>query len=68
MLLFAYINDLTENLKYNVKLFSDDTVLAVVAGDSDAAASTGNHDVELTMIITEANSPFRSSYPMAGYH
>ena len=43
----VYINDLTENLKCNVKLFADDTSLFTVVQDSDSAANDMNHDLEL---------------------
>ena len=43
----VYINDLTENLKCNVKLFADDTSLFTVVKDSNTAASDMNHDLEL---------------------
>ena len=45
----VYINDLTENLKCNVKLFADDTSLFTVAENSNAAANDMNHDWELKM-------------------
>ena len=35
----VYINDLTENLKCNVKLFADDTSLFTIVQDSNTAAS-----------------------------
>ena len=43
----VYINDLTENLKCNVKLFADDTSIFTVVQDSNTAASDMNHDREL---------------------
>ena len=42
-----YINDLTENLKCNVKLFADDTSLFTVVQNSNTAANDMNHDLEL---------------------
>ena len=45
----VYINDLTENLKCNVKLFADDTSLFRVVENSNAAANDMNHDLELIM-------------------
>ena len=42
-----YINDLTEDLKCNVKLFADDTSLFTVVQDSDSAANDMNHDLKL---------------------
>ena len=43
----VYINDLTENLKCNVKLFADDTSLFTVIKNSNTAAEDMNHDLEL---------------------
>ena len=43
----TYINDLTEDLKCNVKLFADDTSLFTVVQDSDSAANDMNHVLEL---------------------
>ena len=43
----VYINDLTEDLRCNVKLFADDTSLFTVVEDSNAAAIDMNHDLEL---------------------
>ena len=45
----VYINNLTENLKCNVKLFADDTSLFTVVENSNAAANDMNHDLELIM-------------------
>ena len=42
----VYINDLTENLKCNVKLFADDTSLFNVVQNPNAAANDMNHDLE----------------------
>ena len=43
----VYLNDLTEHLRCNVKLFPDDTSLFMVVQDSNSAASDMNHDLEL---------------------
>ena len=43
----VYINDLTEDLKCNVKLFADDTSLFTVAREPDEAANHMNHDLGL---------------------
>ena len=43
----VYINDLTNDLKCNVKLFADDTSLFTVVHDTIAAADDMNHDLEL---------------------
>ena len=42
-----YINDLTEDLRCNVKLFADDTSLFTVVQDSNSDANDMNHDLEL---------------------
>ena len=42
----VYINDLTADLKCNVKLFADDTSLFTIVQDSNTAASDMNHDLE----------------------
>ena len=41
-----YINDLTEDLRCNVKLFADDTSLFTVVEDYHVAANDMNHDLE----------------------
>ena len=43
----VYINDLTVDLKCNVKLFADDTSLFTVVQEPNAAAEDMNHDLEL---------------------
>ena len=43
----VYINDLTVDLKYNVKLFADDTSLFTIVQDPNTTASYVNHDLEL---------------------
>ena len=43
----VYINDLTADLKCNVKLFADDTSLFTVVQEPKAAAEDMNHDLEL---------------------
>ena len=43
----VYINDLTTDLKCNVKLFADDTSLFTVVQEPNAAAEDMNHDLEL---------------------
>ncbi len=42
----VYINDLTVNLKCNVKLFADDTSLFTVVQNPITAANDMNHDLE----------------------
>ena len=42
-----YINDLTDGLKCNVKLFADDTSIFTVVHDPHAAALDMNHDLNL---------------------
>ena len=43
----VYINDLTVDSKYHVKLFADDTSLFMVVREPNAAAEDINHDLEL---------------------
>ena len=43
----VYINDLTADLKCNVKLFADDTSLFTVAQEANEAAEHMNHDLQL---------------------
>ena len=43
----VYINDLTADLKCNVKLFADDTSLFIVVRETHEAASDMNHDLQL---------------------
>ena len=47
LFLLVYINDLTTDLKCNVKLFADDTSLFTVVQEPNAAAEDMNHDLEL---------------------
>ena len=42
----VYINDLSADLKCNVKLFADDTSLFTVVEDPNTAASDMNHDLD----------------------
>ena len=44
---FVYINDLTDNLKCNVKLFANDTSLFTIVHNPDHAASDINHDLDI---------------------
>ena len=43
----VYINDLTADLKCNVKLFADDTSLFTVVENTNTAANDMNHDLML---------------------
>ncbi len=43
----VYINDLTADLKCNVKLFADDTSLFTIIEEPNVAAEDMNHDLEL---------------------
>ena len=56
----VYINDLTTDLKCNVKLFGDDTSLFTVVQDTYSAASDMNHDLEL---ISRRAHSWRTSFP-----
>ena len=42
-----YVNDLTDGLKCNVKLFADDTSIFTVVQDPNAATDNINHDLQL---------------------
>ena len=41
-----YINDLTEGIKSNIKLFADDTSLSIEVDDPVQGAEVLNHDLE----------------------
>ena len=43
----VYINELTDELKCNIKLFVDDTSIFRVVNDQNAAASDLNHNLEV---------------------
>ena len=45
--ILIYINDVTDGLKCNVKLFADDTSIFTVVHDPNAAAVDMNHDLNL---------------------
>ena len=47
LLFLVYKNDLTENLKCNVKLFADDTSLFTVVQNPNIIASYMNHDLDV---------------------
>ena len=47
IIFLVYINDLTSNLKCNIKLFADDTFFVTVVHESSAAAEDMNHDLRL---------------------
>ena len=46
LLFLIYINDLSNDIKSNCKLFADDTSLFPVVHDIDASANDLNHDLE----------------------
>ena len=43
----VYINNLTVDFKFHVKLFADDTSFFTVVQEPNAAAEDMNHDLEL---------------------
>ena len=47
LLFLIYINDLTDRLKCDVKLFADDTSIFTVVHDPNSAAPDINHDLRL---------------------
>ena len=47
LLFLVYINDLTANLKCNVKLFADDTSLFTIVNEPNVASEELNHDLAL---------------------
>ena len=47
LLFLVYINDLTANLKCNVKLFADDTSLFTIVHEPNVASEEMNHDLVL---------------------
>ena len=55
----VYINDLTADLKCNVKLFADDTSLFTIARETNEAAEHMNHDLQL---ITQWANDWRMSF------
>ena len=50
LLFLIYINDLTDELKCNAKLFADDTSIFRVVDDLNVAASDLNHDLEVIQL------------------
>ena len=47
LFVLIYINDLTDGLKCNVKLFADDTSISTVVHEPTTAAENLNHDLDL---------------------
>ena len=47
LLFLVYINDLTANLKCNVKLFADDTSVFTIVNEPNVASEELNHDLAL---------------------
>ena len=46
----VYLNELTDNLKCNAKLFADDTSLFTIVHNTDHAASDMNHDLDIIKV------------------
>ena len=55
-----YINDLTDGIKCNVKLFADDTSIFTVVHDPHTAALDMNHDLNLIKLWTSRMHTWRS--------
>ena len=55
LLFLIYINDITENIKSNIKLFADDTSLYVII-DGDAVNATKQLNDDLTQISEWADN------------
>ena len=55
----VYMNDLTEDLRYNAKLFADDISFFTIVHNANAAASDMNHDID---IIKAWASKWRMSF------
>ena len=55
LLFLVYINDLERNIKSNVKLFSDDTMLFSLVKDPVTSANELNHDVDMIYISGHTN-------------
>ena len=47
LLFLIYINDLEENIKSNIKIFADDTMLFSIVNDPHISASELNHDLDV---------------------
>ena len=59
-----YINDLTVNLKCNIKLFADDTSLFTIAYDPNEAATDMNHDFDIIKIWAHQQCMLFNPNPM----
>ena len=52
LLFFIYINDLEKNIKSNVKIFADDTMLFFVVNNPAISAKELNHDLKVIRLIS----------------
>ena len=50
---FAYINDLSDNQKFNVKLFADGTSLFLVVNDSIGVSQKINKDLDKVGLLAK---------------
>ena len=47
LLFLVYINDLERNIKFNIKLFTDDTMIFSIVKNSEMSANDLNHDLDV---------------------
>ena len=76
LLFLVYINDLERNIKYNIKLFPDDTMLFFKAKNPEISANNLNHDLDAirqwahqwkNLILTQLSRPPKVSYSTPAY-
>ena len=67
LVFLIYINDLTNSLKCNVKLFADDKSLFTAVQDPNLASSDMNHDLNhIAFMGTRLENVLQSGSPKAG--